>query len=403
MITSLRLRSLKTLLVSSALLVCVPNTSRAYDMDDWPVHYTFDDGTDVGLAGTYRFDINDFSHDTLPNGKDAFVDSHTNRRKQLGLTLKKNGVYDAIVDYEYQSKTWLDVSLRVQSKAVFGQDYGAFRFGYSKTPVSFEAVTSTKADTFLELALPSQAIFEGRRTGIDWAFERPAYIVNVGYYWGQDLLGDNDGTTLAGRVAWTPRKQDGDVIHLGISASREDRDSTTDGPGIDHLPSARISTAPEAGLTPVRLVDTGSLSNADHVERSGLEGLWIGGPWSVQAEDLHENVSRFGGKPDFSASGFYVFGSWILTGESRLYAGGNVGNIKPKGPWGAWEVLLRYSELDLNDGIIQGGKEHDWTLGANWYLTQHFKFQANYIWATSDKGNLSIDPRIFELRAQIYF
>jgi len=312
-------------------------------------------------------------------------------------------VYDAIVDFEYQGKTWLDTFLRVQSKAVFGQDYGAFRFGYSKTPVGFEGVTSTKADTFLELALPSQAIFEGRRTGIDWAFERAAYIVNAGYYWGQDLLGDNDGTTLAGRVAWTPRKQDGDVVHLGISASRENRDSTVDGRDVVHPPSVRISTAPETGLTPIRLIDTGSLGNADHVERGGLEGLWINGPWSVQAEDLHERVSRYGGKPDFSTSGFYVFGSWVVTGESRPYAGGNVGNIKPQGPWGAWELLLRYSELDLNDGTIQGGKEHDWTLGANWYLTQHFKFQANYIWAKSDKGGLSIDPRIFELRAQIYF
>ena len=403
MIASSRLRISAVLLIVAAWLACTPGTSRAYDMEDWPTHYTFGDGTDVGLTGAYRYDINDFSHDTLANGSHRFEDSATNRRKELGVTLRKKGVYDAIVDFEYQGRTWLDVFLRIQSKAVFGKDYGAFRFGYSKTPVGFEGVTGTKADTFLELALPSQAIFEGRRTGIDWAFERPAYIVNVGYYWGQDLLGDNDGTTLAGRLAWTPRKRDGDVIHLGVSASRENRDSTTDGRGIVHPPSIRISTPPESGLTPVRLTDTGSLSNANHVERSGLEALWITGPWSVQGEHLREDVSRYGGKPDFSASGFYIFGSWVVTGESRPYAGGNVGNIKPNGPWGAWELLLRYSELDLNDGSIQGGKEHDWTLGANWYLTQHFKFQANYIWAKSDKGTLSVDPHIFELRAQIYF
>lgn len=389
--------------ILTAWLVCAPSASRAYDMDDWPTHHAFADGTDVGLVAAYRYDINEFSNDTLANGSHRFEDSATHRRKELGLTLRKSGVYDAIVDFEYQGKTWLDTFLRVQSNAVFGQDYGAFRFGYSKTPVGFEGVTSTRADTFLELALPSQAIFEGRRTGIDWAFERPAYIINAGYYWGQDLLGDNDGTTLAGRIAWTPRKQEGDVVHLGVSASRENRDSTTDGRGILHAPGVRISTPPETGLTPVRLIDTGPLSNANHCERSGLEGLWIDGAWSVQGEDLHEHVWRYGGKPDFSTSGFYVFGSWVLTGESRPYALGNVGNIRPKGPWGAWEILLRYSELDLNDGAIRGGKEHDWTLGANWYLTQHLKFQANYIWAKSDRGYLSIDPRIFEVRAQIYF
>ena len=377
--------------------------ARAFDANDWPTRYVFSDGTELGLTGVYRYDLDDFSNDTLPNGKPAFADSHTNRRKELGLTLKKKGVYDAIVDYEYQGRTWLDTFVRVQSKAVFGADYGAFRFGYSKTPVAFEGVTSTKADSFLELSLPAQAIFEGRRTGIDWAFERPRYILNAGYYWGQDLLGDNDGTTLAARAAWTPRKADGDVLHLGVSASSEHRDSTTDGRGIEHAPSARVSSPPEAGLTPVRLVDSASLSNANRVERSGLEGLWIGGPWSVQGEILHENVSRYGGKPDFDAGGFYVFGSWLLTGESRPYANGNVGNVKPTGRWGALELLLRYSELDLNSSPVLGGKEHDWTLGANWYLTEHLKLQANYIRASSEKGNLALDPRIAELRVQIYF
>ena len=394
--------TIDTAIVGLLLGVGAP-AAHAYDWNDWPTHHTFDDGTDIGLVGVYRYDLNDFSHDTLPNGKDQFVDSHTNRRKELGLTLKKKGVYDAIVDYEYQGHTWLDTFLRLQTKAFFGADYGAVRFGYSKTPVAFEGVTPTKADSFLELSLPAQAIFEGRRTGIDWAFERRAYIVNLGYYRGQDLLGDNDGTTLAGRVAWTPRKGDGDVLHLGVSASHEHRQSTTDGRGIEHAPSARASTPPEAGLTPVRLIDSGTLAKADGVERRGIEGLWIRGPWSVQGEVLHETVSRYGGNPDFDAHGAYVFGSWVLTGESRPYANGNVNNIKPKGPWGALELLLRYSELDLNSAPVRGGKEHDWTLGANWYLTEHFKLQANYIRATSDKGNLAIDPRIFEVRAQIYF
>lgn len=382
---------------------CGAAVAHAADINDWPTHYTFADGTDLALVGAYRFDVNDFAGDTLANGHPALVDSHTSRRKEFGLTLRRKGVYDAIIDYEYQGHTWLDTFVRVQSSALFGSDYGALRFGYSKTPVAFEGVTSTKADSFLELALPVQAIFEGRRSGIDWAFERPLYLVNAGYYWGQDLLGDNDGTTLAGRAAFTPRKGDGDVVHLGISASREHREATTDGRDVAHPPTARVSTPPEAGLTPVRLVDSGTLTNIGRIGRSGLEGLWIAGPWSLQGETLRERIRRTAGQPDFDATGFYVFGSWVLTGESRPYSGGNVGNIKPKGVRGAWELLVRYSELDLNSGPVLGGKEHDWTLGVNWYLTEHFKFQANYIWATSARGNLALDPRIAELRVQIYF
>jgi phosphate-selective porin OprO/OprP len=383
------------------VLAVAAKSAHAYDINDWPTHYLFSDGTDFGLVMAYRYDVNNFSHDQEPDGSNAFEDSSTNRRKELGLFMRKKGVYDAIVDYEFQGKSWLDTAIRFQSKAFFDHDYGAFRYGYTKTSVSFEGVTSTKATSFLELSLPAQAIFEGRRTGIDWAFERPQYIVNVGYYWG-DLQGDNEGTTLGGRVAWTPRKAAGDVVHLGVSGSRENRGGSWDD-GVYTGPTARIRTPPEAGLTPVRLVDTGNLSNADQVRRAGLEGLWIRGPWSVQSEWLRVDISRFGGKPDFGADGFYAYGSWIVTGESRPYSNGYTGNVVPKGAWGAWELLLRYSELDLNDGPVQGGKEHDWTIGANWYLTEHFKFQANYIWATSDKGNLPLDPQIFELRAQVYF
>ena len=391
------------LLSAAIAAAALAGPAHAYDYDDWPTHYTFGDGTDLGLVLVYRYDLNDFSDDRKPDGSNAFEDSSTNRRKELGLSLRKKGLYDAIIDYEYQGKTWLDTNVRFYSKAFFGEDYGAFRFGYSKTPVSFEGNTPTKADSFLELALPSQAIYENRRTGIDWLFERPQYVVNAGYYWGQDLLGDNDGTTLAGRAAWTPRKADGDVVHLGISASREDRDSTTDGRGVSHSPSVTISTPPESGLSPVRLVSSGALSGAERVDRGGLEGLWIAGPWSLQGEWLREDVSRTGANPDYAASGAYVFGSWVLTGESRPYAAGNTNNIKPKNPWGAFELLLRYSEVDLNDAPVQGGREHDWTLGANWYLTSHFKFQANYVKAYSDEGNLSLDPTIVELRAQIMF
>ena len=56
-----------------------------------------------------------------------------------------------------------------------------------------------------------------------------------------------------------------------------------------------------------------------------------------------------------------------------------------------------------DDGSVTGGREHDWTLGLNWYLGQHFKLQANYIRAFSDRGDLHVDPRILALRAQVAF
>jgi phosphate-selective porin OprO/OprP len=285
---------------------------------------------------------------------------------------------------------------------LFGKDAGAFRIGQSKTPVGFEGNTSSSAPTFIELALPTQAVYENRRVGVDWALSRPSWLAAVGYY-GGDLQGDNDGHTLAGRLAWVPRHWPGDVLHLGVTASREALESSVNGLGLTSVPSARFRSTPEAGLSPLYLVDSGTLKHVDEIDRYGFEALWIHGPWSLQGEYLRANTSFDDGKPAYRIDGWYAFASWIATGESRPYKDGNVGNVQPSRPWGAVEFAARYSTLDLDAGNVMGGREHDWTLGVNWYLSQHLKLQANYIRAFSENRNLGVDPRIVELRAQIAF
>ena len=47
--------------------------------------------------------------------------------------------------------------------------------------------------------------------------------------------------------------------------------------------------------------------------------------------------------------------------------------------WGAWQVGLRFSYLDLNDKAIQGGMVYDWTAGLNWFWNPNMKIQLNYI------------------------
>lgn len=394
----------KTTLMA-ALLVAIPTLASAGESGNgaynfaanWPTHYMFDDGTDVGLSLKYQYDVDRFSSD---DGR--LADAQTNRRKEFGFYVKKKDVYDATVVYDFQAKTWLDTYLRVQSKAFLGSDVGAFRIGLSKTPVGFEGNTSTGATTFLESALPTQAIYANRRLGVDWALERPHYLVNAGYYNGGDLNGGSDGRMVAARLAWVPRNQAGDVIHLGLSASRESPDGGTDGRGLYTPPVARLAARPEAGLA-AKLVDSGNLAPVERIDRSGFEGLWIQGPWSIQGEFLHAAVKLDGGRPNYDASGYYALASWVVTGESRPYSGGNVGNIRPEGAYGALELALRYSEIDLDDRPIAGGRERDWTLGANWYINRYLKLQANYVHASSDRRGLAVDPNVVEVRAQIQF
>ncbi|SEW25090.1 porin [Luteibacter sp. 329MFSha] len=390
---------MKTFIIG-ALALLAPFAARTADFswrEHWPTHHVFADGTDLGLMLKYQYDVDRFSHDG-----DLYENAQSFRRKELGFFVKKKGVYDAMGLFDFQAKVWLDVFFRMQTKPVVGTDLGAVRVGFTKTPVGFEGNTNTGSTSFLEASIPMQAIYANRRIGVDWALTRKRYLLQLGYYNGGNLQGKLDGRMVAGRAAWTPRNDPGDVLHLGISASREVPYGSTDGRGRYTPPGIRLRAVPEAGLATTRLVDTGVLAVADHVDRRGTELLWIGGPWSVQGEYLDARV-KLVDKPAYRAHGWYAFGSWVLTGESRGYSGGNNADVVPKGPWGAVEVLLRYSTLDLDDGPVLGGTEHDWTIGANWYVTKYLKLQANYVRAVSDRRDVRADPRILEVRAQIMF
>jgi len=391
--------ALLTLAASASLAVLAPSTLKAGEDNGlyrWPTQYTTNDGTNIGLVLRYQYDVNDFSHD---DGK--FTDAQTNRRKYLGFYVKKPGVYDATVYYDFQSRQWQDVFARLQSRALFGDDYGALRFGQSKTPVSFEGVTTSTQTTFIELALPSQAVYENRRVGVDWAIQRPHWLASLGYY-GQNLTAKNRGHTLAARAAWVPIHAPTNVLHLGLAVSQERPYGLVNALGVQQPATASFKAPPEAGLTTVSLVSSGTLTNVDHINRLGVEELWIDGPWSVQGEYLRARTSFDVPKPAYNLDGYYVFGSWVLTGESRQYHDGNVSNVIPSHGWGAVEFAVRYSELNLNDGRVLGGREHDWTAGANWYLGTHLRLQANVIRAFSSRKGLVVDPHIVEVRAEIF-
>lgn len=122
-------------------------------------------------------------------------------------------------------------------------------------------------------------------------------------------------------------------------------------------------------------VDTGEL-NVDKTANLGLEVLYSDGHgWSVQSEYVVARVDTV----DFGAvnfRGFYVLGSWVLTGEFRAYNRdtGVAGRIEPKGRWGAPEVYARWSMVDLEDGPVQGGQYERLEIGFNWWATREWKF-----------------------------
>lgn len=301
-----------------------------------------------------------------------------------------------------------EVSLKDAYLRYTGLDYADITVGNFKEPWSLEELTSSKYITFMERALPVEAFAPSRRLGVGGhSHSKGGLSWNAGYGIFADTVNadnsnDNEGYGYAARLTVAPIAEKNRVVHLG--GYGEWRAPTDD--------EVRYRSRPESHIANVRLVDTGTIGNVDNTVKWGLEAATVMGPFSLQGEYMNVDNDVDGGS-DPTFSGWYAYGSWFITGESRTYkaSSGTFDRVKPKsivgkGGKGAWELGARYSSLDLNDSGINGGEEENLTIGLNWYATPTVRFMANYIKVLDLKDPTTTDdsePDVFQLRAQIDF
>ena len=146
--------------------------------------------------------------------------------------------------------------------------------------------------------------------------------------------------------------------------------------------------------------------NARHARRHGghLEFAAQKKNFFLQGEYEHFHIDRSDpglSGPDFS--GWYVEGTWILTGEGaeKFNAATAAFDAPPvahhpsscmthRGCRGTWEVGARYADMDLNyhagalgtaqpvADAIRGGEQRVWTVGLNWYLNPVIRLMLDY-------------------------
>ncbi len=165
------------------------------------------------------------------------------------------------------------------------------------------------------------------------------------------------------------------ILHAGSDLSRR---WTKEG--------VRLRVRPESHLAPF-FVDTGLLEDAERVDTAVFEIAFIDGALSLQSEfGLARTRLPDAADPTFTA--VYVFGSYALTGERRLYAerAGTIGRIQPKrelgngsGGLGAFEIAFRFSHVDLNDEEVRGGELTDLSFAFNWYPTHPTRVMFNIV------------------------
>ena len=315
-----------------------------------------------------------------------FDDRFLVRRAQLGLNVKFSQDWSAKFVYDFASGGSLkDAYLRYD-----GWKPAELTLGQFKVPFGLEQLTSTNDISFIERSLPSSAFTLSRRKGIGLDSHGKKYSMAAMVFGAS--VGGNEGSGAAARFTYTPIKQGETLLHLGFSA-------TTERPAG----SVSFDTRPESLPTDLRLLRTGTISDVRRIDQLGVEAAWVKGPVSIQGERMSSRLSRNLGEPDVDLHGWYVAGSWLLTGESRGYRNGVFKGVTPSSERGAWELTARFSQLSLDDGAIRGGSENNLTLGVNWYFREHLRIMANYIKVNSDRRGISDNPNILDFRAQLNF
>jgi phosphate-selective porin OprO and OprP len=347
------------------------------------------DAADIEVGGRLQLDLAIYDEDvaTLNDGTEF-------RRARVFVEgeLMEDWEFKAQYDFAEDSITMKDAYIRYT-----GLPSGSLTIGQFKQPFSLEELTSSKYITFMERSLPN-AFAIGRRVGIGYANFGDRFGFQASVFGQSAGAGDNgdEGFGAGARVTFTPLREDQRLVHLGLAISSES-------PEDDITSAVRFRARPESHVSDVRLVDTGTLSNVDSIGRIGIEAAAVFGAFSIQSEYITTAISRDTGFADYDLDGYYVYGSWFLTGESRPYKNGAFGRVSPGADTGAWELALRYSELNLNDGSLAGGEERNISLGVNYYLSRNLRFMGNYIIVDTDAAAGDDDPNVLQFRVSMDF
>ncbi len=257
--------------------------------------------------------------------------------------------------------------------------------------------------------------------------------------------GGDENTQVLGRITDRIWSNGFSNIQIGVSGAKVLNSGSLNGAGGGSQ-AINLQDRPEVRVDGTRLISTGGVAakTADMfaVDLGGnIDNFFLGGEYAQFTLDRQCGVITAAANavcasstavidhPTFS--GWYAEGSWILTGETKGYSpsainnevGGFNGPVPSRpfslsgGSWGAFELVARYSNTDLNwhtnqlattsqlAGVL-GGEERVIALGLNWYLNRNVRVMIDDNIIKVKKGTAAIpnrdgqDINVFGIRLQ---
>jgi phosphate-selective porin OprO/OprP len=307
--------------------------------------------------------------------------------------------------------------------------------GLIKPILTYEDAVSSASLTFLERPAPvvaATAAFGGAipRLGAELTYQHvdlvrdgDNFLISGGLTGGDPSSRNSsvpenvttEGAQLIGRVAYRLALGRDAGIQFGGSGAQIVRLA---GDAAQGTRTIALQDYPELRVDLHHLVSTGPIE-ATGGRFWSLEEIVNVGRFYLDGEYFRFHVDRdracagcvAAADPEFS--GWYVQASLMLTDDRKLYQSNATNNgmatfnnprvkrpFDAEGNWGAWELAVRYSDLDLDwrrgtpgaacaagSGCVRGGEQKIWTVGLNWYLNNNVRMLFDYLMIDVDKLN----------------
>jgi len=426
-----------------------------------PIIRTGDGNNEMAFRGRMHFDMATYRQndtDGLPSiapGRDLNEGGNF-RRSEISIEGKFMRDFEYLATYDFGgSGNEGSGGIKNMFLGYTGIKPLRIQIGAIQVPMTMDDSTSSNEISFIERATAANlATSFGAQKGRTAVGARGATSNIFGsLYYTRDpvVLGTNTALTgatfdessnLVGRAAYLYAPNPDTNIHFGASGTKVFHFSQAAAaiPGVAQTrPTFDLRDRPELRVDGARLISTGAIP----VEDGLVFGPEFGANWKnfyIQGEYYRYQLERASniapiaavaasatasgtsavpagaGAADFDFAGWYVQGSWILTGETKRYdiKNASFGAPRPNGPlgfgdsFGAVELAVRYSSVDLNDGdssatcdqvtgagappvatvyssCIRGGEQNILTLGLNWYPNRNVRFMLNYLFVDVDR------------------
>jgi phosphate-selective porin OprO and OprP len=293
-------------------------------------------------------------------------------------------ILDAYINYHYNPELQLEA-------------------GKFKSPVGLEQLQPDSVTLFNERSIVNDLV-PNRDIGVELHGDLFGGIASyaAGIFDGApDYLGttvntdSDDDKAFAGRIFLQPLKTSGIAalqgLGFGVGGSYED-----DRNGAAGLTGGYTTDGQQKFFT----YAAGVVANGTHW-RISPQGYYYCGPFGILGEYVisDQDVSRTTAplvSADLRNTAWEISGGWMLTGENASYAG-----VTPKHPfdprngqWGAWQVVARYADLDIDDAAFpnfasataSASEAKAWSAGINWYLNKDIRVNASFSRTTFTGG-----------------